>query len=66
MVMPAIIIFTAGSIAFEIQNPLFATTSSIPKIAEQPDINTSTIFDTHSMVLGNMNLKFNFSNFFGK
>lgn len=54
MVMPAIIIFTVGSIAFEIQNPLFATTSSIPKIAEQLDINASTIFDTHTMVLGNM------------
>lgn len=53
MVVPVIIIFIIGSIAFEVQNPLFATISSIPKIPEQPDINATTIFDTHSMVLGN-------------
>jgi plastocyanin len=47
-----ITVFVAGSIAFGIQSPLFATIGSTTQ-GEQPNIDASTMFETHSMVLGN-------------
>jgi plastocyanin len=48
MISTTIIIATI----FGMQNSIFATTESVTQ-GEQPNINASSIYDTHSMVLGN-------------
>lgn len=53
IVIVVVTLFVAGGIALGIQSPLFATINSMQQGGQQPDINASTIFDTHSMVLGN-------------
>jgi plastocyanin len=53
-IIPILSIFVILGIAFGIQNPLSATTGgSVAPGGEQPNINASTMFETHSMVLGN-------------
>jgi plastocyanin len=53
IVIVVVTLFVAGGIALGIQSPLFATINSMQQGGQQPNINASTIFDTHSMVLGN-------------
>jgi plastocyanin len=53
VIIPIFTIFIILCIAFGIQYPLFATTSgSVAPGEEHPNINASTMFETHSMILG--------------
>ena len=52
-VVAIISIYSLLSISLMIQYPLFATLGSSQLQGEKSDINAATVYDTHSMILGN-------------